>query len=130
MTDYNLTVTVQPHQLTLVKHTAEISFTYVGAGGIEIDPVFTASAAADITAADIARWNATASSFAQTTITGTQNGVNKRFTLGRALTAPILIFRNGVKLRSDSYSIASTTLDFNALAVAPKVDDILEAYGV
>lgn len=77
---------------------------------------------------------AAASSYRRTTVTGTQDSVNKVFTLGNSLgTGSDSIYLNGQLLfagASDDYNITSgTTLTFTAGFTAPSATDRLVAMG-
>lgn len=71
--------------------------------------------------------------FRRTTITGTQDGANKAFTIGNSLTANSeqIIF-NGQILNSGSgndYTLSGTSLTFAAGFTAPASDDVIQVMG-
>lgn len=66
------------------------------------------------------------------TVTGTQDGANKTFTLGSTISAGEQIFLNGQLLTegsSNDYTISSTTLTFATGFSAPESTDVIRAFG-
>lgn len=72
--------------------------------------------------------------FRQQTVTGTQDSVNKVFTLGTAVTAGTeLVSVNGQVLNSGSsndYVLSGTTLTFQAAFAAPAATDVIKVWGM
>lgn len=72
--------------------------------------------------------------FKSTTVSGTQDGSNKIYTLGSAVAANSeLVTLNGQVLNpgaSNDYVVSGTTLTFQAAAAAPVATDIIRVYGV
>lgn len=69
-----------------------------------------------------------------TTISGTQDGTNKNFTIGNALSSGSeQIFLNGQLLMpgsSNDYTISGTSLTFASGFTAPAATDVIRVYGV
>ena len=86
---------------------------------------------------ELAALGATSGYFRATTLTGTQDGTNKTFTLSSAVSAGSeQIFINGQMLNpgaANDYVLSgagNTTLTFQATFDAPLASDVLRAYGV
>lgn len=103
------------------------------------NPTFVApGASGNVLTSNGSTWISTApgasSMFKPTTITGTQDGSNKSFTLGNALEAASeAVFLNGQLLvpgSSNDYTISGTTLTFAAGFTAPVATDVIRVYGV
>lgn len=72
------------------------------------------------------------STHAEVSVTGTQDGSNKTFTLGSAIDTGVQIFLNGQLLNEGStndYTISGTTLSFSTGFSAPVSTDVIKAYG-
>jgi hypothetical protein len=84
---------------------------------------------------DDGTWSAVASSTYTrfTTVSGTQDGANKVFTIGNALTANTeMVYRNGQLLTpggTNDYVISGTTLTFQAAHPAPLAGTVIRVYG-
>lgn len=75
----------------------------------------------------------TGKEFKRLTVTGTQDGSNKTFTISSAPTAGTdMLVLNGQVLKngaSDDYTLSGTTVTFNAGFTAPEAADVIQAYG-
>lgn len=77
----------------------------------------------------ISSGSSAASSAEQLTVTGTQNGTNKVFTLSSAPSGVYFVFLNGAKLvETMDYSVSSTTLTLSSSCPAPGASDQLEVF--
>jgi hypothetical protein len=103
-------------------------------------PTFVApGASGNVLTSDGSTWQSAtpssgSSSFKSTTVSGTQDGSNKTFTIGDSLSSDSeQVFLNGQLLTPGSgndYTLSSTTLTFTSGFSAPVSTDVIRVYGV